>query len=678
MPLRKALQRLTGADDAFLHKSVLQWVLPFCAALLPIVLLGTLSDRMATQAVERLLLSQQLTLASNVARDVTRLTLETTTLATAVASLPKTVEAVEAGDRFALQSRMKALVVAEQALEAAATYSATGALLGAFPVGNAAAASAVFPDTGVDVTVLPGGRAVGVVAPVRSASGATLAHVVLTWKQEALGAMLESLDLPPGGSLALLDADTRVVAHTGTAATLLPLRYGDAAALRRVAAGDTVTVRTDDPVSHRPSTVTLVPVSVGKRMWVVAAGQETAAATADLRRLRAGLVAAGVTLTLVTLAMVVWLARMQVRNIRLNRTLDAANQDLREVAAIVDASNDPIIGLTDSGVIRTWNAAAERLYGRTELAVVGRALAEFLPADRREEFDGWLREVLQGNTVAQRETVRLRADGSPVPVAVTLSPVRDAQGRIGAVACIDRDITAQKEIEQMKDDFISFVSHQLKAPVTATRWTIEGILDGDYGPVTEELKEPLHQLHDVTTQNFALISEILNVSRIDRGVIELQRAPAQLRDVAERAMRDYRIAAQKAGLSLTVEGGDQDILVDVDLEKMAEAVTNAISNAIKHTKTGGITLRLSRDGRFGVVDVADTGEGMPPAMLAKLFTRTGVKGANTQAAGSSGLGLYIAKHFMELQGGDVSVTSEVGKGSVFRYRIPLAAAPHGG
>lgn len=228
---------------------------------------------------------------------------------------------------------------------------------------------------------------------------------------------------------------------------------------------------------------------------------------------------------------------------------------------------------------------------------------------------------------------------------------------------------------QTLQDITSFVSHQLRAPVTAMRWTIEEIMDGDYGDVSTDVKKALDSLKDVAIQNGNLINDILNVSRIDRGVIEVASENVQLKDIADRALRDYRIALEKAGLSLTLEGMDQNILVFADKEKMAEAVTNAISNAIKHTKKGGLTVSIRKDDQYGYIDVTDTGEGMTPEIMGRLFDRTGMTGKNTDSASSTGLGLYIARNFMQLQKGDITVTSTIGKGSTFTYKIPLAGKP---
>lgn len=221
-------------------------------------------------------------------------------------------------------------------------------------------------------------------------------------------------------------------------------------------------------------------------------------------------------------------------------------------------------------------------------------------------------------------------------------------------------------------DITSFVSHQLRAPVTAMRWTLESLLDGDSGELGAAVRTEVQGLYNVVIQNGELINDILNVSRLDRGVIEVKLNSVALADIAERAVRDYRTLAEKAGLKLEIVQSLQTISVLADGDKLAEAVSNAVSNAIKHTKSGGITLKLRSDDRFGYIDVTDTGEGMSPEILSHLFDRTGIKGGNTDSAQSTGLGLFIARQFTRLMGGDVTVSAEVGKGSTFTYSVPLA------
>jgi len=216
------------------------------------------------------------------------------------------------------------------------------------------------------------------------------------------------------------------------------------------------------------------------------------------------------------------------------------------------------------------------------------------------------------------------------------------------------------------DEFASIVSHQLKAPITAIRWTLESMLDGDYGVLEEGLKKELSMLQDVNIGNYHLILDILNISRLDRGVVAMEIKDTTLGELAEHAIRDYLPVAEKAGLYLRIEG-DTSITLKADLEKSAQAISNSVSNALKYTKQGGITLKLSTANSQAVIEVTDTGEGMDSETLSQLFSRDCIRRKNASAESSSGLGLYIAKKFMEMQSGDVTVTSEKGKGSTFKY-----------
>ena len=223
---------------------------------------------------------------------------------------------------------------------------------------------------------------------------------------------------------------------------------------------------------------------------------------------------------------------------------------------------------------------------------------------------------------------------------------------------------------QALKDFTSIVSHQLKAPITAMRWNLEMILGGDFGNISDELRSVIAELHEVNVSNYHLVMDILNVSRLDRGVVAVDVQPISVRELVERAVRDYRSAAENAGLYLKIETPD-DLVVKADLEKAAEAITNSISNALKYTKEGGITVRAYQKDSNAIIEVVDTGAGMSEDMLSKLFTRSGVSKANAKAEHSSGLGLYIAREFMKMQGGDIQVTSKEGQGTTFTYTLPL-------
>ena len=222
----------------------------------------------------------------------------------------------------------------------------------------------------------------------------------------------------------------------------------------------------------------------------------------------------------------------------------------------------------------------------------------------------------------------------------------------------------------MKNDLVSVVSHQLKTPVAEINGYIENMLEGLAGELSGKQKQYLLDMKDIGMENYRLISDLLSMSKIERGVITVDPAPVALGQLIELAFRDYESLIQKKGLGLIIKNIPENIWVLADRDKTVETLRNIINNAIKCTDRGSITVDVRTDDAFGFVDVIDTGIGMSEETLKKLFTKARVLGAEASRSGA-GLGLYIAKNFMNLQNGDILVESNLGKGSVFSVKIPL-------
>jgi signal transduction histidine kinase len=215
------------------------------------------------------------------------------------------------------------------------------------------------------------------------------------------------------------------------------------------------------------------------------------------------------------------------------------------------------------------------------------------------------------------------------------------------------------------------VSHQLKTPVAEINGYIENMLEGLAGAVTPKQREYLSDMRDIGMENYRLISDLLSMSKIERGVVTVNLKTVPLQDIVESSIRDYEEMIQKKGLKLILESEPDKVLVSADNEKTVESLRNMINNAIKCTDKGSITIHSFSYGDFGVIEIKDTGIGMSKETLKRLFTKERVMGTEASRAGA-GLGLYIAKSFLELQGGSITVSSEVGKGSVFRIKLPKA------
>ena len=257
--------------------------------------------------------------------------------------------------------------------------------------------------------------------------------------------------------------------------------------------------------------------------------------------------------------------------------------------------------------------------------------------------------------------------GTVRDVVMTIAMIPGTQKSIASLL----DITERKHIEEMKSDFLSLVSHQLKTPVAEIKGYVYNMLAGITGELNPKQRQYLEEMQEISDRNYRLISDILNISRIERGIISVDIRPVGLKEIVDSALIDYYDTIKKKGLALNLEGLEQEIPVLADKDKMVEAVINVINNAIKFTAAGAITIKIGKEAKFGIIEVLDTGPGMRPDLLDKLFKKDQALVGAPEAGKGSGLGLYIAKQFMLKQNGDIAAASVLGKGSQFTFKIPL-------
>ncbi len=263
------------------------------------------------------------------------------------------------------------------------------------------------------------------------------------------------------------------------------------------------------------------------------------------------------------------------------------------------------------------------------------------------------------------------ADGHILPLQIWGTPVFDLKKDIQYSLAIFSDITERRHVEEMKQSLISVASHQLKTPVGEINGYVENLLDGLAGELSPKQSEYLMDMREIGMNNYRLISDLLNLSKIERGLTSANLGKMPLLEIIQLSMRDYESILARKGLTLTLEGMDgiPDILADRD--KMVETLRNLINNAIKFTDKGGLTLGAEAKDRVVLLKVKDTGRGISDTAMAQLFTQKRVLGEEAGRAGA-GLGLYVAKHFMKAQGGDISAITQPGKGSCFTLTIPRA------
>ncbi|HEY4509711.1 MAG TPA: ATP-binding protein [Candidatus Paceibacterota bacterium] len=229
-----------------------------------------------------------------------------------------------------------------------------------------------------------------------------------------------------------------------------------------------------------------------------------------------------------------------------------------------------------------------------------------------------------------------------------------------------------KRLDKAKSEFVSIASHQLRTPLTASKGYVSLVLDGTYGVLEEKFKKPLRNVYESNERLIRLVNDLLSLSRIESGKMKLEREPADITEIVQSVIDELQIKAEERGLKLIFEKSAlTPFQAQLDKEKIRNVVLNLIDNAIRYTKKGSITTTIAKENNIIRLAVQDTGEGMTKEEIAKLFESfsRGQAGEKLSTEGA-GLGLYIARQFVEMHKGKIWATSEgKGKGSTFHVEL---------
>ncbi|MBI2050811.1 MAG: hypothetical protein HYT31_03310 [Parcubacteria group bacterium] len=232
-----------------------------------------------------------------------------------------------------------------------------------------------------------------------------------------------------------------------------------------------------------------------------------------------------------------------------------------------------------------------------------------------------------------------------------------------------------KQLDQSKSEFLSIAAHQLRTPLTGIKGYVSMFLDGDYGVLTPEQRGELERIFRSSDRLTRLIDVFLNVSRIETGRLELTKSSVRFEEIVDEVVGDLQHQAKTKGLELTVQKPDGPLpAMSLDRDKIHDVMMNLVDNAIKYTDTGWVNVRLARSKSLITFEVRDSGMGIDPIEMDRLFQKFTRAEATTRIhTGGSGLGLFIAKKIIEAHGGRVWAESEgEGKGSMFTFTLPIA------
>ena len=368
------------------------------------------------------------------------------------------------------------------------------------------------------------------------------------------------------------------------------------------------------------------------------------------------------------------------------RSEEERQANARLLASIVESSADAILSKSQDGIIQSWNAAAERLFGYSAKEAVGRHISLVIPRDRTDEEARIMARLRDGERVESLETVRVHEDGRLLDVSLTISPLFDAAGAVVGASTIARDIGPQKgaesriyalmarldENDRRKDVFLATLAHEIRGPLAPIRNSLEILKRAPAdGPM---LERALAALDRQVSQVERLVDDLLDLSRITHNRLELRRRRVALGLAIDQAVEACRPLADRSGHELRIERCEVPLHVYADSVRLTQVVTNLLTNACKYTEPRGlIRITTRREGTQAVVSVADTGIGIAAHMLPRVFEPFAQSvQATARSQGGLGIGLALVKQIVELHQGTVAAFSEgVDRGSEFVVRLPL-------
>ena len=356
---------------------------------------------------------------------------------------------------------------------------------------------------------------------------------------------------------------------------------------------------------------------------------------------------------------------------------------IQRLAAIVEFSHDAIIGKDINGIITSWNRGAEEVFGYTAAETIGKSVAILIPPERRSEEADILARIRRDESIDHYETLRRHKNGRLLEISLTISPIKDATGKIIGASKIARDVTEQKRIHRelnrvhtevltasrAKDDFLAALSHELRTPLSPV------LLLASEAAANPELSPRVRTDFDTIRKNVELearlIDDMLDVTRISRGKLELQLKPVDIHPILRDAISTVQTEIEQKKIQLTLKLNAKKQTVSGDAVRLQQIFWNVLKNATKFTPAYGkiwVETKIMNSGI--IIQVTDTGIGMTAEEIGRIFEAFS-QGTHI-GFGGLGLGLAITSKLTELHKGSIRASSKgKGLGATFVIDLPL-------
>ena len=364
-------------------------------------------------------------------------------------------------------------------------------------------------------------------------------------------------------------------------------------------------------------------------------------------------------------------------------------RDMRELdkarayaESLIKNAPDPVFVSDLEGKILQANDAVSELLGFRRDEVLEQSLSRFISPEETREFTAALREVVEKGVTRNARLNPRSASGKVIPTTLNASALRDLNGRaIGAIGILRdmRELDKAKEAAEVanraKSQFLANVSHELRTPLNAIILYTELLQEEAAEQNLTQMAPDLNKVHAAAKHLLALINDVLDLSKIESGKLELHLETFDVLAMIQEVVTTIQPLAERNANELLVHCPDDLGTLHADSTKVRQGLFNLLSNACKFTEQGTVSVNVKRekaqDADWFAFEVTDTGIGIAPEQMDRLFERFG-QGlpATARKYGGTGLGLAISRRFCQLMGGEIYVSSEVGKGSTFTIRLP--------
>lgn len=353
-------------------------------------------------------------------------------------------------------------------------------------------------------------------------------------------------------------------------------------------------------------------------------------------------------------------------------------QELQKFELAVKEASDHIIITDPDGLILFANASVERITGYSIAEMLGKKAGGrelWGGHEPTEKYTAFWKQIKEEKRSFVGLFENRRKNGTPYTAEARVSPVLDENHNVAFFVGIETDVTRRNEVDRMKTEFVSLASHQLKTPLTSMRWIIESLAAADAGAINPQQKELLTDLYEVNTHMIALVNDLLNISRLETGKIQIEKIPTNIRSLTTEVHVTFKTAIERRNQSCTVTiADDVPMLLSVDTKLTKEVMSNLISNAIKYTPEGGsISVELYMHSKtMWALRIKDTGCGIAPSDQNRIYEKFfRAENARKTAPDGTGLGMYVIREIVHALGGGISLNSELNRGTTFTCTFPL-------